>query len=194
MGSGSSLVSTIQYIGTITNNRQIYDLIPKIIRNKGDLPTFSNILFSNVDLVMVVLSIFITLRILIPRSMILGGFTFWFLIGSFILIPTLLSVILLIVRSFYPKGKGEEGLVVPSISLTLVSLSFFFLLYIAWPLTSITGFDVGAIYGLLWLFVFVPLTIGIVVLSKSIAPIMVLLLGPGIIPHLANQSFFEFCS
>jgi len=194
MGSGSSLVSTIQYIGTITNNRQIYDLIPRIIRNTGDLPTFSDILFSNVDLVMVVLSIFITLRILIPGSMILGGFTFWFLIGSFILIPTLLSVILLIIRANNPNGKGEEGIIMPGISLGFVCLSLLFLLYIAWPLTSITGFDVGAIYVLLWLFVFVPLIMGIVVLSKAIAPIMVLLLGPGIIPHLANQSFFEFCS
>ena len=194
MGSGSSLVSIIQYIGTITNNRQIYDLIPRIIRNTGDLPTFSDILFSNVDLVMVVLSIFITLRILIPGSMILGGFTFWFLIGSFILIPTLLSVILLIIRVNNSKGKGEESVIMPGISLGFVCLSLLFLLYIAWPLTSIIGFDVGAIYVLLWLFVFIPLIMGIVILSKSIAPILVLLLGPGIIPHLANQSFFEFCS
>ena len=194
MGSGYSLVSTVQSIGTIINNRQVYDLIPRIIRNTGDVPSFSDILFSNVDLVMVVLSLFITLRILIPQSMVLGGFTFWFLIGSFILIPTILSIVLLIIRTSIPDGKGEEGVILPGITLGFVSLSILFLLYIAWPLTAITGFETGAIYVLLWLFVFVPLIIGIVVLSKSIAPILVLLLGPGVIPHLANQSFFEFCS
>lgn len=194
MGSGSSLVSTIESIGTMTSNRQVYDIIPRIIRNTGKIPSFSEILFSNVDLVMVVLSVFITMRILIPQSMVLGGFTFWFLVGSFILIPTVLSIVLLSIRNAIPDGKGEEGIIMPGITLGFVLLSLLFLLYIAWPLTAITGFDSGAIYVLLWLFVFVPLIMGIVILSKSIAPIMILLLGPGVIPHLANQSFFEFCS
>lgn len=194
MGSGSSLVNAIESIGIITSNRQVYDIIPRIIRNTESIPSFDEVLFSNVDLVMVVLSIFITMRILIPQSMVLGGFTFWFLIGSFILIPTILSIVLLSIRNNIPDGKGEESVIMPGISLGFISVSLLFLLYIAWPLTAITGFDTGAIYILLWLFVFVPLIMGIVVLSKSIAPIMILLLGPGIIPHLANQSFFEFCS
>ena len=198
MGSGYSLVNAIQSIGTIINNSQLYDIIPRIIRNSDEegkkIPSFSDILFSNVDLVMVVLSVFITLRILIPKSMILGGFTFWFLIGSFILVPTLLSIALMIIRMFIPDGKGEEGVIMPGISLVIVSSSLLFLLYIAWPLTAITGFGIGGIYVLLWLFVFMPIIIGIVILSKSIAPVLILLLGPGVIPHLANQSFFEFCS
>lgn len=194
MGSGSSLVNAIESIGIITSNRQVYDMIPRIIRNTESIPSFDEVLFSNVDLVMVVLSIFITMRILIPQSMVLGGFTFWFLIGSFILIPTILSIVLLSIRNNIPDGKGEESVIMPGIALGFISVSLLFLLYIAWPLTAIAGFDTGAIYVLLWLFVFVPLIMGIVVLSKSIAPIMILLLGPGIIPHLANQSFFEFCS
>lgn len=194
MGSGSSLISTIESIGNITSNRQVYDLIPRIIRNTGTLPTFGDILFSNVDLVMVVLSLFITLRILIPNSMVLGGFSFWFLIGTFLIIPTLLAIILLIIRNSIPDGKGEEGMIMPGISLFFVLFSVLFLLYIAWPLTAITGFEGGILYFLIWLFVFVPLVLGIVILSKSIAPILVLLLGPGVIPQLANQSFFEFCS
>lgn len=194
MGSGSSLVNAIESIGIITSNRQVYDMIPRIIRNTESIPSFDEVLFSNVDLVMVVLSIFITMRILIPQSMVLGGFTFWFLIGSFILIPTILSIVLLSIRNNIPDGKGEESVIMPGIALGFISVSLLFLLYIAWPLTAIAGFDTGAIYVLLWLFVFVPLIMGIVVLSKSIAPIMILLLGPGIIPHLVNQSFFEFCS
>jgi hypothetical protein len=194
MGSGASLISTIESIGYVTNNRQIYEIIPKIIRNTTSLPGFQDILFSNVDLVMVILSLFITLRILIPGSMKFGGVQFWLLISTFLITPTITSIILRSVRMGIPDGKGEEGIIMPAITLATISGAIVFLLYIAWPLTSITGFEVSVMYVILWLFVFVPLILGITVISKSIAPILVLLLGPGIIPHLANQSFFEFCS
>ena len=200
MGSGYSLVCAIENFGTITNNPQLYDIIPRIIRNrdsddeKEKNPSFPEVLLSNVDLVMIGLSIFIMLRILIPKSIVLGGFTFWFFIGSFILVPSILSIVLSIIRMYIPNGKGEESVIMPGISLGFVFPSLLFLLYIAWPLTAITGFGIGGIYILLWLFVFVPLVMGIVVLSKFIAPFLILLLGPGVIPQLMNQSFFEFCS
>jgi hypothetical protein len=194
MGSGASLVQTIEMFGNITSNRQLYDILPRIIRNTGPIPSFGEILFSNIDLVMVVVSVFILLRVLVPNTMKFKGGVFWFLIISFLLIPTLASIVFLIIRQANPDGKGEDGVIMPSFGLALSSIPILFILYIAWPLVSITGFEVGILYTLLWAFVFIPLSMGFVILSKSIAPILVLLLGPGVIPYLANQSFFEFCS
>jgi hypothetical protein len=194
MGSGASLVSYVEWIGNVTSNRQLYNIIPRIIRNNGDIPSFSEIISSNLDILLVVLSLFITLRILLPSTMIYNGFSFWVLIITFLLVPTLLSITLFLIRQNVPDGKGEEGVIMPGISFALASLSLLFLAYIAWPLTGIFGFETGILYVILWLFLFLPLMLGLTILSKSIAPIMVLLLGPGVIPHLANQSFFEFCS
>jgi hypothetical protein len=194
MGSGASLISYIEWIGNVTSNRQLYDIIPRIIRNDGSVPSFTDILFSNLDLLIVILSLFITFRILLPNTMIYNGVSFWILIATFLLIPTILAFVLLLLRRNVPDGKGEEGVMLPGISLGFAVLPLLFLLYIAWPLTGMFGFETGLLYVILWLFLFVPLTLGLTLVSKSLAPILLLLLGPGVIPHLANQSFFEFCS
>lgn len=195
MGSGSSLLASAQSLGNTTSNRQLYDIIPRIIKNdKSGLPTMGDIMNSTLDLTMVILSLFIVFRIFTPDTMLLNGMNFWILITTFLLIPTITAVICLSIRNAYPKGKGEEGIVFPSVALLVSVLPIIFLMYLAWFVTRITGLEVGALYVIVWLCVFIPIVMGVSVISKAIAPILVLILGPGVIPHLANQSFFEFCT
>lgn len=192
MGTGASLLGYIETIGNITSNRHLYDIVPRVIRNSGGIPTFGEVLFSNVDLVITIISLFVVLRVIIPQSMKLNNLSFWFLITSFLILPTVLSIIVLSIRQASPNDRNEFLLTIPSLLVSIVP--FAYLLFIAWPFTAIVGLEVGILYVLAWLFVFVPIMMGLVMFSKAIAPVLILMLGPGIVPHLANQSFFEFCS
>lgn len=195
MGSGSSLLATAQSLGNTTSNRQLYDIIPRLIRNdKSGLPTMGDIMSATLDLTIVILSLFIVFRIFIPESMILNGTNFWLLIATFLLIPSVTSFVCLSIRGTYPEGKGEDGVVFPSIALIVSILPVIFLMYLAWFVTNITGLEVGALYVILWLCVFIPVVMGVSAVSKAVAPVLILILGPGVIPHLANQSFFDFCT
>lgn len=193
MGSGASLLSYTELFGNITNNKQIADIIPRIIRNKN-VPSIPEILFSNIDLVVVILSLFITLRILIPNTMIYNGGVFWTMIILLLITPLISAIVFYSIRQTYSDGKGEEGYIFPLSGFIIGLLPILFLVFISWPMTSMLGIEVGGLYVILWLFVMLPLLIGLTYVVKTIAPIFVLMLGPGVIPYLANNSFFEFCS
>lgn len=181
-------------MGVITSNPLLYDSIPRIIRNDNP-PSMKTLLFSSIDLVLAIVSIFIIMRLLTPNAMSMNGVAFWLLIGLFLIIPLITTVIFSIVRnSSGSKDNWESTIASPLIALlvSLLPVAFLFL-YFAFHLTGVLGFDIGFIYILLWIAIFIPLSMGIVTVSKSIAPLLVLLLGPGVIPHLAGKSFYEFC-
>jgi hypothetical protein len=193
--SDSVIMNTAMYLGEIVGNDILRRIIPAVVENKKGcpIPPASELLSSMGDNIISVFSLYVVLSLLL-QSIMFGEYRvilLSILILSFLIIPIILGTVLYSIRYAFPNSREEMILRIAALAGS--SLPFAFLFFIAIQIAIMIGFEGFISNALLTVFVGIPIVISLASVSKFLAPISILLLGPGIIPYLAGQSFLEFC-
>jgi len=191
----SVIMNMAIYLGEIVGSDILRRIIPTIVENKKDcpIPPATELLGSMGDNIINLFSIYVVFSLILQNIM-FGEYRIIIitvLILSFLIIPIALGTVLYSIRYAYPKSREETILRI--LSLVGSIIPFGFLLFIAIQVAFLIGFEGVISNGLLTLFVGIPIVMILTSMAKFLAPISILLLGPGVIPYIAGQSFLEFC-
>lgn len=191
----SIIMNTAIYLGEIIGSDILRRIIPTIVENKPEcvIPPATDLLSSMGDNIINVFSLYVVFS-LVLQNIIFGEYRviiLTFLITSFLIAPIVLGTLLYSVRYAFPKSREELPLRI--VALAGSALPFGFLLFIALQIAFMIGYEGLIVNLLLTLFVGIPAVTILTSLTKFLAPISILLLGPGVIPYIAGQSFLEFC-
>jgi hypothetical protein len=191
------IIQISAYLASFVGNDILRRIIPLNVENIGGkcpAPNAEEMISSAIDSIIGLISIYIVLSLLLKKSIfgeyrvyIIGG-----LILSFLIIPIILGTIIISIRKAYPTNKGELILRILSLIGSIIPVGF--LIFIGIQIGIGLGFSGIITNILLTLFIGIPIAFMIISISKFLAPISILLLGPGIIPYLSGMSFLEFCS
>jgi hypothetical protein len=191
----SVIMNTAIYLGEIVGSDILRRIIPTVVENKKEcaIPPASELLGSIGDNIINLFSLYVVFSLILQNVM-FGEYRviiLSILIISFLIAPIILGTVLYSIRYAFPRSREELPLRVAALAGS--ALPFGFLFFIAIQVAFIFGFEGFISNALLTIFVGVPIVMILTSLSKFLAPISILLLGPGIIPYLAGQSFLEFC-
>lgn len=193
--SDSIIMNTAMYLGEIVGSDILRRIIPSVVENKKDcpMPPASDLLSSMGDNIINLFSLYVVFSLILQNIM-FGEYRVIILsvlIISFLIAPIILGTIVYAIRYSFPKSREELPLRIAALSGSI--LPFGFLLFIAIQVAFNFGFEGFVSNALLTAFVGVPIVTILTSFTKFLAPISILLLGPGIVPYLAGQSFLEFC-
>ena len=191
----SVIMNTAIYLGEIVGSDILRRIIPAVVENKTEcvIPPASELLGSMGDTIINIFSLYVVFS-LILQTIMFGEYRVIILsvlIISFLIAPIALGTVLYSIRYAFPKSREELPLRIAALAGS--ALPFGFLLFIAIQVAFNIGYEGFITNALLTAFVGIPIVMIVTSLSKFLAPISILLLGPGIIPYLAGQSFLEFC-
>lgn len=182
-------VRTGQYLANLTSIPLLKDIVPRLILNKSPqcIPQTAEIIQSVISSLIAVLSIFVVFKVVSPSFF--STYTTLFLVIAFFLLPIITVIVVKLYRSFVQDGKEEIGLSI----VYLVSMApiLGFIILLSWYMVD---FEQMYIKLFVTIFIAIPIIFAIVSIAYIVAPTMILLLGPGVIPFLQNQSFFQYCS
>lgn len=191
----SVIMNMAIYLGETVGSDILRRIIPTVVENRKEctIPPASELLGSIGDNIINLFSLYVVFS-LILQNLMFGEYRVIILsvlIISFLIAPIILGTVLYSIRYAFPRSREELSLRIASLAGS--ALPFGFLFFIAIQVAFIFGFEGFISNALLTAFVGVPIVMILTSLSKFLAPISILLLGPGVIPYLAGQSFLEFC-
>jgi hypothetical protein len=185
----NTLISIGKYLGNITSIPLLSDTLPRLILSKKEdcIPTTPEIVGTIMFSLLSVVSIYILFKIVSPT--LFSTYVTIVLVLAFFLIPIITALFVKTYRSFMKDSKEEIGLSI--VYIIAASLPVLVLLYLSWYMVD---FEQTYVKVFVVVFVIVPIMFSIISISYIVSPILILLLGPGVIPFLQNQSYFQYCS